>query len=213
MTLGEQFAAELSKVALDNDDHSMHGASANDGRLTRGTPVNGGRSIRGTLAKGQHVVLVDAPMEGVIVSLGKKVVIETADGLQMEVGYNEVAAADPDEESQLLSRVPGAKKREKTAGQAARRSIYCGTVTVDLHIEAIPGGRSVPPESRLAFQLQYFRRVIRENMKHCGMKMNIVHGVGDGILRDAVRRDLEDIFALHCTYIPGPPGVTVVTFR
>jgi hypothetical protein len=58
-----------------------------------------------------------------------------------------------------------------------------------------------------------FRRVIRENMSHRGMKISFIHGVGDGILKSAIRKELDEVLALRCTYSIGDPAVTVVTIR
>lgn len=204
----KELGAAFADAARAGSTSSPHDVSVSGREKMTGNKETGNR-----LRKGQHVVLVDADIQGTVVSAGKKVLVETADGLRFETEYSEVAVADEHEESMMRCSVPKAGRREKMASPAPGRTFHSGTVTLDLHIEAIPGGRSVPPESRLAFQLQYFRRAIRENMKHCGMKMNVIHGIGDGILRDAVRRELEDVFAIHCTYSPGPPGVTVVTFR
>lgn len=167
----------------------------------------------GTLRPGQHVVMVDSDLEGTVLSLGKKVRVETEDGLVIEAGYSEVAPADLQEERQMVSGVMKPGRREKMAGATPLKSRYTNTLTIDLHIGALPGGYAVPENSRLDYQMQYFRRVLRENLCHCGMKITVIHGVGDGILRDAVRKELDEIFALHCSYRPGPPGVTVVTLR
>ena len=50
-------------------------------------------------------------------------------------------------------------------------------------------------------------------MKHRGMRISFIHGVGDGILRDAIRKELDEVYALSCSWSPGPAGVTTVTIR
>ena len=40
-----------------------------------------------------------------------------------------------------------------------------------------------------------------------------LHGVGDGILRDAIRKEIDEAYALTCSWAPGPAGVTIVTVR
>ncbi|MDE5731949.1 MAG: hypothetical protein K2H95_02780 [Bacteroidales bacterium] len=54
---------------------------------------------------------------------------------------------------------------------------------------------------------------MRGNLKYRGRRIVFIHGVGDGILASALRRELDEAFALTCTYTYGQPGVTVVTVR
>ena len=84
---------------------------------------------------------------------------------------------------------------------------------MDLHIEVLPGGLSIPKGQQLQFQMDTFKRIIRENLSHKGMKINFIHGIGDGILKAAIRKELDEVLALRCTYSVGDPAVTVVTIR
>ena len=88
-----------------------------------------------------------------------------------------------------------------------------GTLTVDLHIEALPGGRNVPKGQQLHFQLDTFRRIIRTNISRKGLKITFVHGLGDGTLKSAIRKELDEVLPLHCTYTVGDPAVTIVTIK
>ena len=83
---------------------------------------------------------------------------------------------------------------------------------VDLHMETLPGGRTVPERHQLEYQIEYFRKALRANLRHRGMKISFIHGVGDGILRSLLCKELDEIFALKCTY-SSSPAVTVVTVR
>ena len=53
----------------------------------------------------------------------------------------------------------------------------------------------------------------RKNLKHRGRRIIFIHGVGDGTLAAALRNELDEVFALSCTYTFGPMGVTNVTIR
>lgn len=88
-----------------------------------------------------------------------------------------------------------------------------GSLTIDLHIEAIPGGVNVPKGQQLQFQMDTFRRVIRENANRRGMKITFIHGIGDGILKAAIRKELDEVLAIRCCYSVGDPAVTVVYIR
>ena len=88
-----------------------------------------------------------------------------------------------------------------------------GDLTVDLHIERIPGSDGIPEWAALDFQMNYFRQVLRKNLKHRGRRIIFIHGIGDGTLAAALRKELDEVFALSCTYTYSTPGITNVTIR
>ena len=71
----------------------------------------------------------------------------------------------------------------------------------------------IPEWAALEFQMNYFRQVLRQNLRHKGKRIVFIHGVGDGILAQAVRKELDEVFALSCSYTFGPMGATNVTIR
>lgn len=159
---------------------------------------------------GQSVVLMDSALRGKITKLGKTVTIELEDGLTIEATYGEFAVTSQTEISALKKAKAGKKADSGKASRRAKPSAV-SALNVDLHIEAIPGGRSVPKGQQLQFQIDTFRRVLRENMHHKGMKITFIHGIGDGTLKSAVRKELDEVYALRCTYSVGDPAVTIVT--
>ena len=161
------------------------------------------------LKVGQQVVLMDSSLRGHIVALGKRVGIELEDGLLIEASYGEFAVTDNTELETLIN----SRVKHHATSPRTPRSKASGCLEIDLHIEAIPGGRSVPKGQQLQFQMDTFKRVIRENMSRRGMKISVIHGVGDGILKSAIRKELDEVLALRCTYSVGDPAVTVVTIR
>ena len=162
------------------------------------------------LKVGQSVVLMDSDLRGKIVSIGRKVLIELEDGLTIEAAYGEFAVTDATELKALKS---SKVKAKKTTRSASNKKPASGILEVDLHIEAIPGGSNVPKGQQLQFQMDTFKRIIRENLSHKGLKINFIHGIGDGILKAAIRKELDEVLALRCTYSVGDPAVTVVTIR
>ena len=164
------------------------------------------------LKVGQSVVLMDSDHRGKIIGLGKTVRIELEDGLVIESAYGEFAVTDKKEIATLKQTDIKAKK----TGTKSRRSALAnpdGSLTIDLHIEAIPGGTSVPKGQQLQFQMDIFRKIIRENANHRGMKITFIHGIGDGILKAAIRKELDEILALRCSYSVGDPAVTIVYIK
>ena len=171
------------------------------------------KPVESSLKVGQSVVLMDSDLRGNIISLGKRVGIELEDGLIIEAAYGEFAVTDDTELKALKS---SKVKQTKTAGPGTPRSRQksaSGILEVDLHIESIPGGCNVHKGQQLQFQMDTFKRIIRENLSHKGMKISFIHGVGDGILKSSIRKELDEVLALRCSYSVGDPAVTVVTIR
>ena len=161
---------------------------------------------------GQSVVLMDSNLRGKIISLGKTVRIELEDGLVIESAYGEFAVTDKEEIASLKE----TKVKAKVTTMGTKRPVHMnpdGSLTIDLHIEAIPGGTSVPKGQQLQFQMDTFRRIIRENACRRGMKITFIHGIGDGILKAAIRKELNEVLALRCSYSVGDPAVTIVYIR
>ena len=155
---------------------------------------------------GQSVVLMDSNLRGKIIGLGKTVRIELEDGLVIESAYGEFAVTDKSEIASLKEMKVKAKKTCTKSKQITFNPD--GSLTIDLHIEAIPGGRNIPKGHQLQFQMETFRKVIRQNFSHRGKKITFIHGIGDGILKAAIRKELDEVLALRCSY-----SVTVVTIR
>lgn len=164
------------------------------------------------LRAGQSVVLMDSNLRGRIIGLGKTVRIELEDGLVIDSVYNEFAVTDKAE----IASLKGTKVKTKKTITTPKRSASMnpdGSLTIDLHIEAIQGGRYISEGLQLQFQLETFRNVIRENLSHRGVKISFIHGIGDGILKAAIRKELDEVLALRCSYSVGDPAITVVTIR
>ena len=179
--------------------------------VTPATATKPDESDKG-LKIGQCVVLMDSDLRGKIIALGKTVRIELEDGLVIESAYGEFAVTDKKE----IATLKETKIRAKKTGTTSRRSVPAnpdGSLTIDLHIEAIAGGAGVPEGQQLQFQLDTFRKVIRQNLSHKGMTITFIHGIGDGILKAAIRKELDEVLALRCSYSVGDPAVTIVTIR
>ena len=163
------------------------------------------------LKVGQSVVLMDSDLRGKIVSLGRSVKIELEDGLIIDAAYGEFAVTRDHEVSALMQ--TSVKHKQITSSKKPAVLSGSDALVVDLHIEAIPGGRTTPKGQQLQFQMDTFRRVIRENQHHRGMTITFIHGIGDGILKAAIRKELDEVLALRCSYCVGDPAVTVVSIK
>ena len=166
----------------------------------------------GTVLKvGQKVGLMDSDLRGRIVSLGRTACIELEDGLVIQAAYGEFAVTDDREITALMQ----SKVRKGMAHAPSGKPAHSpsGLLSVDLHIEAIPGGSCIPKGQQLQFQMDTFKRIIRENLSHKGRRICFIHGIGDGILKAAIRKELDEVLALRCSYSVGDPAVTVVTIK
>lgn len=204
----------MSKKAILTDFSALKGkitlSDAKDITTPQPKPQTQQSKVKETHLKvGQQVVLMDSSLRGHIVALGKRVRIELEDGLLIEASYGEFAVTDNTE----LERLKSSKVKHHATSPRTPRSKTSGSLEIDLHIEAIPGGRSVPIGQQLQFQMDTFKRVIRENLSRRGMKISFIHGIGDGILKSAIRKELDEVLALRCAYSVGDPAVTVVTIR
>ena len=207
-TIISDFSALKGKVTFSENTSSAKVSP----KVTPATATPKPKDSNDGLKIGQSVVLMDSNLRGKIVGLGKTVRIEFEDGLVIESAYGEFAVTDKAEIASLKE----TKVKAKKTSVGYRRSTsmnFDGSLTIDLHIEAIPGGINVPKNQKFQFQMATFRRIIRENANRRGMKITFIHGIGDGILKAAIRKELDEVLALRCSYSVGDPAVTVVTIR
>lgn len=213
-TVISDFSALKGKITFSEFTDMQSGAKNKQSSKETKTPAcekNPAESDK-ALKVGQTVVLMDSDLRGKIVSLGKTVTIELEDGLEIQTAYGEFAVTDHAELSAMKhSKIKHKKSHEHTRPAVSRTS--SDQLEVDLHIEALPGGNSIPKGQQLQFQLETFRKVIRENLSRRGMKITFIHGIGDGTLKSAIRLELDEVLALRCTYTVGDPAITVVTIK
>lgn len=66
---------------------------------------------------------------------------------------------------------------------------------VDLHIEALPtSGSGMTDVEKHQYQLRYFRLELQQHLRHRGRRMVVVHGKGNGVLRNEIRQILKRDF-------------------
>ena len=207
-TIISDFSALKGKVTFSENTSSAKVSP----KVTPATATPKPKDSNDGLKIGQSVVLMDSNLRGKIVGLGKTVRIELEDGLVIESAYGEFAVTDKAEIASLKETKVKAKKTIAASKQTTHTNPD-GSLTIDLHIEAIPGGINVPKDQKFQFQMATFRRVIRENANRRGMKLTFIHGIGDGILKAAIRKELDEVLALRCSYSVGDPAVTTVYIR
>lgn len=174
--------------------------------------ILGDRKARETgLQPGMRVTLMDSSDRGVIKRVRKDCVeIELDYGFVVPVGFSEFVVNDAEEDFKLRHSI-GSTKAKPAAEE--RPVPVSKAVEIDLHIEALPGGLGVPKGRELPYQLEYFKSVMRSQLKHRGSRVIFVHGVGDGILKQAIRTELDTTYALSCSWSPYGDGATAVTIK
>ena len=164
------------------------------------------------LFKGQKVRMMDTNDTATLIGFGKDFYELELDGLTIRAVRSEFIPINPEEDRKLRSAIPS-RSAKKSADEPLPSEDPLSDLTVDLHIERIPGSDGIPEWAALEFQMNYFRQVLRQNLRHKGKRIVFIHGVGDGILAQAVRKELDEVFALSCSYTFGPMGATNVTIR
>ena len=157
------------------------------------------------------VTLMDSNDRGILRHVHKDCVEIEIDGLLFRAGFDDFVVNNAEEDSKLVSSIGGGHKRKEQGTD--RPQLLPNEISVDLHIEKIPSGYDAPKGFELPYQLEYFKSILHKYMKHRGMRISFIHGVGDGILRDAIRKEIDEVYALTCYWTPGPAGVTIVTIR
>jgi hypothetical protein len=163
------------------------------------------------LVQGQKVRMMDTNDTAAIIGFGKDYYELELDGLVIRAVRSEFIPINPEEDRKLRSSIQ--PRRSKDAEEPLASEDPLADLTVDLHIERIPGSDGVPEWAALEYQMNYFRQVLRKNLKHRGKRITFIHGVGDGVLASAIRKELDEVFAVRCSYTFGPMGATNVTIR
>lgn len=163
------------------------------------------------LQPGMHVTLMDSSDRGVIKHVRKDCVeVELDYGFVVPVGFHDFIVNDAEEDRKLRQSVGSSKSKPAVE----ERPVFTNkAVEIDLHIEALPGGLGVAKGQELPFQLEHFKAVMRSQLKHRGRRIIFVHGVGDGVLKAAIREELDTVYAISCSWTPYGDGATAVTIK
>lgn len=163
------------------------------------------------LQPGMHVTLMDSSDRGVIKHVRKDCVeIELDYGFVVPVGFHDFIVNDADEDRKLRQSVGSSKSKPV---EEEKPFFTNKAVEIDLHIEALPGGLGVAKGQEFPFQLNHFKSVMHSQLKHRGSRVIFVHGVGDGVLKAAIREELDTTYAVSCTWTPYGDGATAVTIK
>ena len=170
------------------------------------------KSDRGErLAKGSKIRIMDREGVATILELYDDSAKVELDGLIITVDLYDIIESSPDEDAKLMDSFTLNYYTQKQSQKPVKSS--SSEITVDLHMEKIPGSYGVPKWAALEFQMNYFREILHDNIKHRGRHITFIHGIGDGVLAQRIRKELDEVFALTCRYTVGPMGETKVIIK
>ena len=73
-----------------------------------------------------------------------------------------------------------------------------GIIVVDLHItELVDTTRGLSNADMLNLQIDKFSQIMDENLKNKGQKIVFIHGKGEGVLRNAILKELNHRYKGH----------------
>lgn len=159
---------------------------------------------------GERVVLLDEVGGGVVLRLGRPghLWVRTDEGFELELPKRALVAA-PQERALRLARISDhqagmvaandaladrrkARRGVVRPGKTPKRQEDNSVAEVDLHLhELVEDERMLSDGEKLEFQLRYFERALESAIRNGKRKLIVIHGVGEGILREEVRRLLQ----------------------
>lgn len=121
---------------------------------------------------------------------GDRVTVELDEGIELTVQARELVVCEAGEEAHLHNwgHPEQIRKVKKDVQESPVQSPYSGPEipVIDLHFEKITGREPEPGEQTLMRQLSYLKKCLSK-LKAAGCReVIVIHGVGQGILRNEV---------------------------
>lgn len=158
---------------------------------------------------GDRVVFVNEVGGGIVLSATRAgfLLVRGDNGFELEYPLKALAAVTKMERARLASisdhqasllaanDVMEEKRRKRQGtrpGKTPKRAEDNGIAEVDLHLhELVDDERTLSHGEKMEFQLRYFERSLENAIKNGKRKLIVIHGVGEGKLREEVRRLLQ----------------------
>lgn len=176
------------------------------------------------MKKGEKVNFLDSVGGGKIIQINADhalVWVETEDGF--DVGPIPMSQVVPvsgmnDYNSRVSRRTPGqqivhtlapirgaqamAEREENEIAFPQKRSqSQRGEYILDLHMSALPtAGNGMSAAEKHQYQLQYFRLQMSQNIRYRGRRIVVIHGRGDGTLKNEIRNILKHEYGSKVEY-------------
>ena len=159
------------------------------------------------MKKGDKIRFLDAVGGGTVIQVDNNkhlVWIETDDGF--DVGPIPASSCVPCQSAQSYQRVAKTVKPIPAEPQlsvpiphtttAKRPKRQRDELVINLHINALPtNATGMSDVEKHQYQLRYFRMQMQQHIRYRGKRIVIVHGKGNGVLRNEIRQILRRDFA------------------
>lgn len=162
-----------------------------------------------TFSKGDRIAFLDEVGGGVVLDvLGPgRLRVRSDDGFELVKSTKEVVLFDrqvaeqayriSDHQAGMVAAndVMEEKRRKKSSirpGKTPKKADDGGVAEVDLHLhELVEDETRLSQGEKLRFQLAYFERALEAAIRDGKRKLIVIHGVGEGVLREEVRKVLQ----------------------
>lgn len=162
-----------------------------------------------TLKKGDRVAFVNEVGGGVVIALtvGGRILVRGDDGFELERAIKELVPYDPvavkkayavtDHQAGMVAAndVLDEKRKKRSAarpGKTPKRPEDSSIAEVDLHLhELVKDETRMDSAEKLSYQLAFFERRLEAAIRDGKKKLIVIHGVGEGVLREEVRKMLQ----------------------
>lgn len=162
---------------------------------------------------GDRFIFLDEPGGGTVVELlsHNRAKVRTNDGFELEYPLKALVPMErsttnnrytlSDHQAQLIAandKLDEEKRRSQRKGAALRvgktapKQEDNSVAEVDLHLHELVEDETVlSQDEKLRYQLAYFERSLEGAIRNGKRKLIVIHGVGEGILREEVRKVLQ----------------------
>ncbi|MDE7410576.1 MAG: DUF2027 domain-containing protein [Paramuribaculum sp.] len=121
-------------------------------------------------------------------------------------------------ETMMATKKEDDRRHKVVVKKQPKKTVHGDTIVVDLHIsELVDNIRGLSNGDMLNLQIDEFSRVMDENLKNKGTKIVFIHGKGEGVLRNALMKELTHRYKGHdvqdASFREYGFGATQVTIR
>jgi hypothetical protein len=168
-------------------------------------------SAKMVITVGDEVSLLDEATGGVVLRFSSrdKAVVRTWEGFELEYPVKQLVkrervsayavsdhhaklVAANDRMAERIARDKGKGASMNNGGRAPKKVEDPQTMEVDLHLhKLVDNEEALSDGEKLSFQLDYFERMLNTAIRERKRRLVVIHGVGEGVLREEVRKMLQ----------------------